>query len=147
MYIPCIYHSCIDIPVIYQAYSEYILDCIYSVYIMYIQFICIVYFVYIHYIYHVYTWYIHVYTWYIHCISYTPPGGWCCGGEQGRGRAPTHLLGSAYILSRRHGHARAHARTSARVRGYARLPTCGVAPTYCHTGTATRARTRARRNS
>ena len=25
----------------------------------------------------------------------------------------------------------------------ARLPTCGAAPTYCHTGTATRARTRA----
>ncbi len=38
--------------------------------------------------------------------------------EEGRGAgaAPTHLRGSAYILSCRHGHARVHARTSARPR-------------------------------
>ena len=36
-------------------------------------------------------------------------------GNQGKD-APTHLRSSAYILSRRHGHARAHARTSARPR-------------------------------
>ena len=66
-------------------------------------------------IYHVYGIYM-VYTWYIHGILYTPSGGWCCGGGRARRRAPTHLRGSAYILSRRHGHARAHARTSARPR-------------------------------
>jgi hypothetical protein len=63
-----------------------------------------------------------VYTWYIHGILYTPSGGWCCGGGRARGRAPTHLRGSAYILSRRHGHARAHARTSARQRTPERAP-------------------------
>ena len=120
MYIPCIYNSRFDIPVIYQGYSLYILHGISSVYTVYIQFICIVYFVYIPCIYHVSTWYIYgiymVYTWYIYGILYTPSGGWCCGGGRARGRAPTHLRGSAYILSRRHGHARAHARTSARPR-------------------------------
>ena len=86
MYISCIYHSRFDIPVIYQAYSGYIHG-ISSVYTMYIHDIYMVY-----------------------------PSGWCCGGGQGRGRAPTHLRGSAYILSRRHCHARAHTRTSARPR-------------------------------
>ena len=88
-----------------MEYTMYI-PCIYHVYTMYIP--CI------------YTWYIHgiymVYAWYIHSIFHTPPSGWCCGGGHGCGRAPIHLRGSAYILSRRQGHARAHARTSARPR-------------------------------
>ena len=66
-----------------------------------------------------------VYTWYIHGILYTPSGGWCCGGGRARGRAPTHLRGSAYILSRRHGHARAHARLHVRAHPSARPP-CGI---------------------
>ena len=47
MYIPCIYQSGCDIPVIYQAYSLYRLHCLSFVYTLDIQYICIVYLMYI----------------------------------------------------------------------------------------------------
>ncbi len=56
LYIPCIYQSVCDILVIYQAYSLYILHCLYFVYTS--DILCI-YIVYILSIYHVYTLYIH----------------------------------------------------------------------------------------
>ena len=59
MYIPCIYLSVCDIPVIYQAYSWYILHCLYFVYTSDIL-----------YIYMVYTLDMYVYTWYIHSIYF-----------------------------------------------------------------------------
>ena len=102
MYIPVC-----DILGIHQAYSLYILHCLYFVYTSDILYIYIVYTeyipcntLYIHGIYYVYVCNIlitymeyildmsviyNVYTWYIHSILcvYTPSGGWCCGGGQG----------------------------------------------------------------
>ncbi len=86
LYIPCIYQSVCDIPVIYQAYSLYILHCLSFVYTSYIQYICIVYHQYSE-----YAWDI-IWIFLLQCIYmvhaqyimrvYTPPGGWCCRGGQ-----------------------------------------------------------------
>jgi hypothetical protein len=83
MYIPCIYRSGSDIPVIYQEYSLYILHGLSLEYILYIPSISIVCPQYIHDIYLVYIYSIFEgYTMYIFGI-YNPLGGWCCGGGQG----------------------------------------------------------------
>ncbi len=90
-YIPCIYRTFSDIPVIYQEYSwnilhgiSFVYTCIYHVYTQYML------------IYVVYTWYIYsIFLGYTMCMLctyivytciicvFTPPGGWCCGGGQG----------------------------------------------------------------
>ena len=119
MYIPCIYNSRFDIPVIYQGYSLYILHGISSVYTVHIQFICIVYFVYIPCIYHVYTWYIYgiymVYTWYIiYSIRWLVL--WRRAGAPARAYPPAGQRLHTVTQARPRARARAHIRTSAHTR-------------------------------
>ena len=107
MYIPCIYNSRFDIPVIYQGYSLYILHGISSVYTVYIQFICIVYFVYIQ-VYYI-----------LHPVAGIVEEG---GGAGARlptcGAAPTYC--HAGTATRAHTRARLHVRAHPSAR-----PPCG----------------------